>query len=510
MSVPNFSYSMQFGFKYSWSEHPDLNEALETVWNSLSFEKKPQEKTLVRMKENHKLFLANLHDAMHQNKCIAIHVRSEAFSKGKYSKFHIKRDAFIPLKKALTKAGWIDYYPGFRSMTYENVVDIFRTPQKASMFGLYYYDSDDEAPYEKGALTRIWGTEKLHSLFKELKNMPEKKPSPLILLRDDDGNEMEFEDTVSISQQRQELELINGVYNNNNFTYLPDVFEPLFLNPYCYNYWSVLEVLEKNLDIKKYWTNWEGVQVLKIIREPNFHNISRFHPRLVSIFKNDFYNGGRLYAKPTWGANWQTMSQVQRKYIKINGKRTVELDYRSQHVAIAYSLEKKQLRKKAYEIPRSNIPKDISKVLFLSLFNVDNEVSVSKAMDQKIHNLRKIKKPKGPFITERSLSFLAACNDYNQEWDEDNKVDWIEIINRIKKYHSDIRMYICGNIGRNLQRIDSIIMHKIVLYFAQKGIPCLPVHDSVIIEEQYEDELRKVMEDTFYEVTGSKCKVDKK
>ena len=56
---------------------------------------------------------------------------------------------------------------------------------------------------------------------------------------------------------------------------------------------------------------------------------------------------------------------------------------------------------------------------------------------------------------------------------------------------------ISGNI---LMNYDSQIAEQVMLHFAKKGIPALPVHDSFVVPVDYADECWDVMLDAFQDV----------
>ena len=45
--------------------------------------------------------------------------------------------------------------------------------------------------------------------------------------------------------------------------------------------------------------------------------------------------------------------------------------------------------------------------------------------------------------------------------------------------------------------LDAKIALNIAFHFINQGIPCLPVHDSFLVQVRYESELRRVMLDTY-------------
>ena len=82
-----------------------------------------------------------------------------------------------------------------------------------------------------------------------------------------------------------------------------------------------------------------------------------------------------------------------------------------------------------------------------------------------------------------------------------------ELIEKIKQFHAPISKYFASGIGIKLQNMDAKIAMNIVDYFARKNIPCLPVHDSFIIEKYHQDELRCIMQKSFFDMFRAKIDV---
>jgi hypothetical protein len=91
------------------------------------------------------------------------------------------------------------------------------------------------------------------------------------------------------------------------------------------------------------------------------------------------------------------------------------------------------------------------------------------------------------------------------------KPDWNFIYDTFAEKHSIIAHQLCNDAGISLMNKDSRIMKDILEYFLNKEIPCLPMHDSVIIQEKYQEELKQVMEATYSKhMNGFTCKVEQK
>ena len=76
---------------------------------------------------------------------------------------------------------------------------------------------------------------------------------------------------------------------------------------------------------------------------------------------------------------------------------------------------------------------------------------------------------------------------------------WRELSQRILDKHHAIEDAFYSGQGLRLQYIDSQLAEQVMLHFANKGVPVLPVHDSFIVAAQHEQELVAVMKRVFAE-----------
>jgi len=84
------------------------------------------------------------------------------------------------------------------------------------------------------------------------------------------------------------------------------------------------------------------------------------------------------------------------------------------------------------------------------------------------------------------------------------------IIDAFKKAHAPIAKYFCNGkkTGMKVMNKDARIALDIVWHFVKQNIPVLPVHDSFIVQCQYEDELRLVMQQKYMKHTGGfRCRI---
>lgn len=247
-------------------------------------------------------------------------------------------------------------------------------------------------------------------------------------------------------------------------------------------YEDIFMPLEKEIIVKdanKKRINFRGTEYTKILRQriKNINDLyqkfdfrtvigedrttTRLFPRLSAIYNNSSFDfGGRLYCKQYRGLCYQNISKDARKEILINLNQTVQLDYSSLHLNMLYSQENKLLMNDPYSFFTD---RDTAKKTILILLNAPTEKSALYALKKKLKN----------------------------------QFDCRYLIDKAKEFHRPIEKYFGSGIGIKLQNMDSKIALNIIEHFAKRGVPCLPVHDSFIIEKYHQDELRDVMKKTF-------------
>jgi hypothetical protein len=83
-------------------------------------------------------------------------------------------------------------------------------------------------------------------------------------------------------------------------------------------------------------------------------------------------------------------------------------------------------------------------------------------------------------------------------------ITWTTLRDGILEAHAPVADYFFKGIGNSLQFTDSCIAEKVMLEFAQRDIPVLPVHDSFVVNRHFEasGDLEEVMRKAYFEVTG--------
>ena len=76
------------------------------------------------------------------------------------------------------------------------------------------------------------------------------------------------------------------------------------------------------------------------------------------------------------------------------------------------------------------------------------------------------------------------------------------LVDRFDEYHEPIKEFFLKGKGLELQYLDSTIMASILERMTLRGIPALPVHDSVICPARHEGFLLQVMVEEYEKVMG--------
>jgi hypothetical protein len=83
-----------------------------------------------------------------------------------------------------------------------------------------------------------------------------------------------------------------------------------------------------------------------------------------------------------------------------------------------------------------------------------------------------------------------------------NRKDAAILIEALTKRHAPITSMLCSDAGMVLMNLDSRIMLTAVDRLLAKGIPCTPIHDSLLVPERHEGEAHEAMNFGWSEVLG--------
>jgi hypothetical protein len=187
------------------------------------------------------------------------------------------------------------------------------------------------------------------------------------------------------------------------------------------------------------------------------------------VFNNgSLEDGGRYY-----GAWWIGAPGIVRKYITINGKPTVELDYSGIHVHLLYArkgINYADLKEDAYTLDDGIPDRDLNKLILLTAFNAKNEAATAAAVWDELR--------------ENGQLYKYSLKDHKPI---------LAKLELLMNKHKPIKDEIANKFGIKLQYLDSCVIEKLIKNYTKKGIPILTVHDSVICEVQHAELVRDKM-----------------
>jgi hypothetical protein len=225
--------------------------------------------------------------------------------------------------------------------------------------------------------------------------------------------------------------------------------------------------------------------------------------------------GGRLY-----GAIYQRIPKGLRRGILIAGQPTSEVDIKSTHPLIAYALEGIDMTRREegfrpIDTGNSGDPygaaplqskreadRGFIKGLLIKMFNVNcslSEKSESEFINAVVKTFEKHDETgSGAALLETHFKELALTPVFDESGNETGLrnfepeiIDFsvATVIKNIIERHAPIRHRFGSGAWRVFDFYESRILLRVIEHFTLKGIPCLSVHDSVLIAEEYEEEL---------------------
>jgi len=285
----------------------------------------------------------------------------------------------------------------------------------------------------KGRQSRVRATAKLISLLHDRFQIKphmigEFKSLEPIRLKDKDGHLCGYRETPETKQMRSRIEDYNAL------------------------------IARTEISLQK----CEKVEHLRKARPIDFTRTRYFR----TFEKGSFNLGGRYYGH--WA---QDMKKELRPYLTINGNPTVELDFGSMFVHLAYCLEGVCYRdsfgdEDPYYLPQMpDLKRKISKSVLLISFNNVSETTLLKAV--------------GKDLRERRIYY--------------GDVDLKEVFAAHREKHFRINNKILTKFGSELTYLESKVSQAVIDKMNEAGIAALNVHDSFIVAEKHEETLRECM-----------------
>lgn len=434
-----YPWFINFDLGYAPSQSALFEPVLQSVHDDIykTFKPKHQKRTKLLFDNTIRLIILNLINISRHN--------------DPYLKINLDRNVYHDLYTPKNTS-----YRMFRE-AYDNLVELGYVELHKK--GSYHKDNPD-----LNSVTSIKGTEKLYGLIAATTDMRELKfistgdsDQELIILKKTVSKKgavkkqerVEYKDTPYTKKARSNLKKINKVIQKASVQHVMNTEQHE----------------ECKLELQQKHRNYNAAPIIDYSKT-----------RLCRIYNNGFFeHGGRFY----WGW-WQNIPKEYRKYIQINNNPTVELDYSRLHPTMLYAKEGISLDFDPYEVPSLkhiiHNHRDVGKTAFNALINA----------------ARSPKSVPSDFLTFRINT--------DKELVESHNIKWEEFLDIMIAQHEPIAHYFKTGIGIELMNMDAAMAEIVLLHFAKQGIPCLPVHDSFIVDENYEGELEDTMHSAYEEV----------
>ena len=334
--------------------------------------------------------------------------------------------------------------------------------------GGFFNRNPSRNKFSKNIQTRYRAEDKLLNLFTEKERkvlpviVPPKSVEALIVQQKvitEYGTSkvrLKFEETDESTEMRENLIIINNAISST---------------------WYDIEIDNEEMSVL------QSLLLSKERREQGKEYTVDFSQRLLYRIFNDvnLETGGRFY-----GGWWQNIPKAYRSKLSVDGKRMVEFDYSNLHPTILYRQEGLQPPKDSYLLVIAKHFRDVqtNRALLRSM--------VKKAFNSMINANRPMKNaPSG-----------IRPKDFGLKWSQ--------VSDAILKSHSNIAHHFYTGAGLRLQKVDSQIAEKVLLHFAKRRLPILPLHDSFLMHHGFEEELPNAMRKAFEEMGLGEVDIDQK
>jgi len=408
-----------------WSEHPEINVLVNEVWSRFwkeETEVKPKRgpKPKAPKKKHLKVLLLDLYVCWQSDPSmyLAVHMSKSGWkANSRYNALSLSSQMIVIITR-LTDLGFLEFKKGF-----------------------------------EGKLSRIRPTEKLELLFKLTKlkhdDISQHHDKELLVLKAGDnmegfdkGEKLEYPDTPETLAMREILKRYNALLRRSHI----DICS-----------------LEKPF-VEKIST--KGKKAGELVRI-HIDNRNVFVKR---VFNNNSWElGGRFY-----GGWWQFIERDLRNDIMINGKPTVEIDYKAMHIALLFSEIGYHHECDPYTLDASVFPqwngfdqRQAIKALVLMAINASSKSKAFRAF-------RADQLEGHPFkrLTDEQLT---------------------KLLNAFTEKYPELEPYLCSGKGLELMYRDSCIAEYVIEYFTRRDVPILCMHDSFIVPFDQVLELRAIM-----------------
>lgn len=225
--------------------------------------------------------------------------------------------------------------------------------------------------------------------------------------------------------------------------------------------------------------------------QARFVGRKQLRPVHCAIFTDDWSLHGRLY---TGRYGHQSLRKIERDTIEFSRCPSVELDYGGMHALILYHLLDQPLETDPYALWGKQTTEPLrlmAKTLINVALNAKNRRAAIGQCNLEMSTLTKETDEEGQRVRKTGKALEDGVRLYSAY--RKAGVTFEQVYDRALKHHKPIARFFGSDAGIWLMRIDSSIALEVMYHFAKQCIPCLGCHDSFIVPEHHQQELREAM-----------------
>jgi hypothetical protein len=219
---------------------------------------------------------------------------------------------------------------------------------------------------------------------------------------------------------------------------------------------------------------------------------------MAAIFTDNFEQNGRYYSRTEVGI--QELESEERATVLFDGRPGVELDYSGHHIRLAYHLLGMECpMDDPHDVFETGDPdhpsRHLVKQMSSTIINADDEDAAIKAFNWACNTKTKT----GEYKRRKALKRARKLLDAKRE----AKLTPEAVLAKIVEVHAPIAEFFNSDAGlTTLMPLDAKILLAVLLHFADRNIPALGVHDSVIVPAVHEARLHRVMREEYHKIMG--------
>lgn len=201
--------------------------------------------------------------------------------------------------------------------------------------------------------------------------------------------------------------------------------------------------------------------------------------------QGEWDRGGRFYR-----GFWQNIPAKYRRFLTINGKSVVEVDYKCLHPRLAYAKHRINYIEDAYDLTEYG-------------YGAEWRPALKIALNAMLCSDNKHKAVCGVTIAINRLFVEQGMKKVT-------RIEVERVFDAFTLKHKPIRKKFYTGAGVKLQCKDAQMTEEILLTLMGEGVPCLPIHDSYIVQAEHGDRVEQLMQVVYTKHTGQDALVERK